>query len=69
VSWTTESKNTAWDITLNLPSDFLGDIVLHVHTPDGRTLSRSTAGTLEGSSVRLPRAFLAGKRTLRFYME
>jgi hypothetical protein len=69
VSWSTESKNAAWNVTLDLAADFLGDVALHVHRPDGRPLSRTAAGAIEGNSIRLPRAFLAGKRTLRFSVE
>jgi hypothetical protein len=69
VSWTTQSKAGAWDISLELPQAFSADILVHIHTPDGRGLSRASAGTVEGHSVRLSRAFLADKRTIQLSVE
>lgn len=66
VTWSTQSKAAAWDIAIDFPQPFSGDIILHIHPPDGRAISRSSAGAVEGQSVRLPHSLLADKRTLRF---
>ena len=65
LSWTCEPAGSRWRATLDLPERWPADLLIHVHRPDGRPLTRASAGTVErGAAVRLPRALLAGTRSL-----
>ena len=65
LSWVTEPAGAGWRVTLDLPEQFPADLLVHVHRPDGRPLTRASAGTVErGTAVRLPTALLLGKRRI-----
>ena len=64
IGWRTEADPHQWRITLTLPETFAADLVLHIHPPDRRALTQTSAGTILGAAILLTRADLAGKRTL-----
>ena len=65
LSWVSEPAGSAWRTTIDLPEQFAADLLVHVHRPDGRALTRASAGTIErGTAVRLSATLLAGKRRI-----
>lgn len=60
VSWTTDSlAGRRWKITLDIPSGFNGDLVLHIHPDDGKQLNRVSIGSLMDRTVTLSKDILA----------
>ena len=67
LSWTTLAKSDrSWHVTINFESPFTGDLVVHIHPPDGKPLSHSTAGTVSGQTVRFTSADLKNQQHLAF---
>ncbi len=65
VSWITGSKSdTSWEVNLDFEADFSGDLIIHIHPPNGAPLRATTLGRIEASRVILARNDLVGKRTL-----
>lgn len=64
LGWVTEPAGAGWRIAIDLPEHFSADLVVHIHPPDGRALSRSTTGAVQRASVVLPAADLQGKRSV-----
>ncbi|MDE3151834.1 MAG: hypothetical protein KGL93_06255, partial [Gemmatimonadota bacterium] len=62
IGWTTEPSGAGWRVEISLPENFAADLVVHIHRPDGRALSRASGGTLQASAVRLAAAELAQVR-------
>jgi hypothetical protein len=62
LGWVTEPTGAGWRITIDLPERYPADLVVHVHPPDGRVLSRSTIGVVRRASVVVPSALLRGRR-------
>lgn len=67
LSWSTEAKgDRSWQVTIDFESPFTGDLVVHVHPPDGQPLRRSTSGTVSGQTVRFAAGDLKGRQHLAF---
>ncbi len=64
LGWTTEPVGGGWRVTVDLPERFAADLAVHVHRPDGRPVTRTSAGTVRGSAVVLTSAESAGRRRL-----
>lgn len=64
LSWVTEPAGPGWRVTIDVPERYAADLVVHVHPPDGRALTRSTVGTVGRASVRLSAAVLQGTRRI-----
>ncbi len=65
ITWKTEAKDDAhWTINLQLPPHFDADLILHLHPPQGKRLSRTSIGVLDGDAVLLSREFLAAHLSL-----
>ena len=66
ISWTTEATATGWHVRIGLPSEkaFDADVVVHFHPGGGRTLKSGTQGTVQGNTVVIAKAELAGRSTL-----
>ncbi len=64
LGWVTEPIGAGWRITIELPDRYGADLVVHVHPPDGRALTRCTIGTVHGASVVLAAAVLQGERRI-----
>ena len=54
-----------WEITLEPQAGFSGDILLHIHPPDGAKLKASTEGEIAGQTVKLPQTRVAAGGTLK----
>ncbi len=67
VSWATRAgTDNTWQVSIDVPEEFRADLIVHVHTPDGRSLQTSTAGSVQKDRVILSREFLAVKRSVSF---
>ncbi|HEX8725749.1 MAG TPA: hypothetical protein VF737_10205 [Gemmatimonadaceae bacterium] len=64
LAWVTEPDGAGWRVTLSLPAQFAANLAVHVHRPDGRALSHASIGTVQGASVLLTPAELAGRERL-----
>ena len=52
VSWSTVAHgDRSWEITLEFPQPFTGDLLVHIHPPDGQPLRQASAGTLAGDAI------------------
>jgi len=66
IGWSTRSlTDRQWKITVDLPRAFAGDLVIHVHAPDGRPLHKTSSGRVQGDSVVFQRNALQGVRRLQ----
>ena len=60
VSWSTHAvASRHWQVTVDIPRGFTGDLVIHVHPDDGQPISRSSLGTIVESAVQLNKDLLA----------
>ena len=65
LSWSTVSRSDrSWEIALEFPQPFAGDLFVHIHPPDGRPLRQTSAGTLVGDAIRLTSDELKSKQRL-----
>jgi len=69
IAWTTESiagpgNSTRWRCRLKLERPLAADLLLHVHTPDGRPLKSTSMGNVLPDRVMLNTAMIAGKTEL-----
>lgn len=65
LSWSTTAKSDrAWEVTIDFESPFTGDLIVHIHPPDGKPLSHSTAGIVSGRTVRFNAAHLKNRQRL-----
>jgi hypothetical protein len=69
ITWTTESlaalgSSVRWRCRLKVEKPFAADLILHVHTPDGRPLTSASMGNVQRDRVALYAAALAGKTEL-----
>jgi hypothetical protein len=65
IGWTTRATgNRSWQVKLELPEEFRGDLLVHIHPPDGQGLKQATAGAIQADAVLLTRQDLKGKREL-----
>lgn len=52
VSWSTEAKSDrSWQIQIDLEGTFSGDLIIHIHPPDGQPLKQTSTGTLNGNTI------------------
>lgn len=63
LSWTTTAAGPreAWAVHIEFATPFSADLVVHIHPPGRKPLRQTSAGELNGQSVKLPAAFLAGR--------
>lgn len=73
VSWTTSAAAESdagragaprWRIEIEFDKPFAADLIVHVHTPDGRPLRSASLGQLQRDRVVLSSALLAGKTSV-----
>jgi hypothetical protein len=69
ITWTTESlsgpgNSVRWRCRLKLEKPLAADLILHVHTPDGRPLKSASMGNARRDRVVLNAASLTGKTEL-----
>lgn len=52
ISWSTRTIGAGrWEITVDVPKGFSGDLVVHIHPNDDRPLRSTSLGTLEGNKI------------------
>ncbi len=67
LSWTTLAKaSRSWQVNMDFESTFTGNLVVHIHPPDGQPLRHSSAGALSSYAVRFAAADLKNQRRLTF---
>jgi hypothetical protein len=63
ITWTTEAiSDSNWHIVVETAAEFRGDVRLHIHPPAGGPLRSASTGTVEETTLVLPRAALRGGR-------
>jgi hypothetical protein len=54
LGWSTVAhSDRSWEVTLDFPLPFTGDLLVHIHPPDGQPLRQTSAGALAGSAIHL----------------
>jgi hypothetical protein len=54
LSWSTVARSDrSWEITLDFPQPFTGDLFVHIHPPEGQPLRQTSAGTIAGTAIHL----------------
>lgn len=62
VSWTTKANGAhGWKVILDVSAGFSGDVLVHIHPPDGRLLKSASTGTVSGTRIQLPRSLFANQ--------
>lgn len=56
----------SWEVAVNLDAPFSADLLVHLHLPDRRMPLSTSAGSLQGSAVLLPRALLKERGSVGF---
>ena len=52
LSWsTTAQEGRSWEIRIDCEQPFAGELLVHVHPPDGQSLQKTSAGTLAGNAI------------------
>ncbi|MCL5671645.1 MAG: hypothetical protein M1423_10185, partial [Acidobacteria bacterium] len=69
ITWTTESlpgpgKSVRWRCHLKFDKPFAAELIVHVHTPDGRPLTSASIGEVQHDRIALTTAVLAGQTEL-----
>lgn len=60
VSWSTQSvSNHEWKVTVDVPTGFSGDLVIHIHPDDGKPIRRASAGVVDAGFVTLHKDLFA----------
>ena len=60
VSWSTQSlSNHQWKVTVDMPTGFSGDLIIHIHPNDGKPISRSSVGAVDAGFVTLHKDLFA----------
>ena len=69
LNWSTLAQSDrSWQVQITLQSAFAGDLVVHIHPPDGQPLLHTSAGTLSGSAIRFTREELQGAKQLALHV-
>ena len=62
LSWSTQATgDRSWEVRIDFESAFAGDLVVHIHPPDGQPLRQATSGRLFGSAVHFTAADLSNQ--------
>ena len=65
LSWSTVAHgDRAWEVRIAFGSAFSGDLMVHIHPPDGRPLRQTSAGALAGNAIRFTDAELQDTKQL-----
>jgi len=65
LSWSTVAHgDRSWEVQVDFDSAFSGDLLIHIHAPDGQPLRHTSAGTLSGNAIRFTREELQGTKQL-----
>ena len=67
IAWTTEATgDRAWEVTLDVAKGFSGDVLLHIHPPDGSSLKSASVGAVRSSQVKLDRSLFVSQTHFEF---
>lgn len=67
LSWTTTAiDNTEWEVAIETSAIFAGDLVVHIHPPDNRSLQSSSFGKIDRNRVMISREAFATNRAMKF---
>lgn len=65
LSWTTQAVNAReWNVDLSVQRGFTGDVIIHIHPPDGGALAKSSTGEVTGNTVVLKKELLGTQEKL-----
>lgn len=65
IDWSTRAvTERRWNINVSVPRGFDGDLIIHVHPPDGKMLNRTSEGELSGNTVVLHKHLLRSATSL-----
>lgn len=67
LGWSTVARdNHSWEVRIDFDTVFSGDLLVHIHPPDGQPLRQTSAGTLSGNAIRFTRSELQNTQHLEF---
>ncbi|HEY1213448.1 MAG TPA: hypothetical protein VGE93_07420, partial [Bryobacteraceae bacterium] len=70
ITWSTEAAaGGSWSVVIETPQNFAGDLMIHIHPPNGRKLSSTSVGRLQGNAVLIERGQLQGKQRLELRVQ
>jgi hypothetical protein len=64
ISWTTKSTGNGWEVSVEVTDGFTGNLVIHIHPPDGRRLQTASAGEVSNDRVVISHETLTGSRKM-----
>ena len=65
LGWSTTARSDrSWQIEIDFEGAFSGDLLVHIHPPDGQPLRHTSAGVLSGSAIHLTADQLRGIQQL-----
>lgn len=69
VSWSTVAdRERSWRVQIDFDAAFEGDLLVHIHAPDGQPLRHTSSGTVIDSAIYFKRQELADKRQLLLHV-
>lgn len=70
ISWNTQpASGGSWSVVIETPQGFRGDLMIHIHPPNGRKLTSTSVGQLQGNAVLIERGQIQGKPTLELRVQ
>jgi hypothetical protein len=68
LSWSTATRaSRSWEITIDFDQPFTGDLLVHVHPPDGQPLEQTSSGTLVDGAIYFTAKELSSIRNLTIH--
>ena len=65
LNWSTVARgNRSWEITIDFIESFTGDLVVHLHPPDGQPLRQTSVGSLADTAIHFTKSELQGTKHL-----
>lgn len=66
LSWSTTARgDRGWEVQIDFAGSFTGDLLVHIHPPDGQPLRQTSAGTLAGHAIHFAASELRDKQQVR----
>lgn len=67
LGWSTVAQGErSWQVEVDFEQPFTGDLAVHIHPPDGQPLRHTSAGRIDGDTIRFAAADLLSTRHLDF---
>ncbi len=65
LGWSTIAhSDRSWEVQIDFDSSFSGDLLIHIHPPDGEPLRHTSSGTLSGNAIHFKREELQDRKQL-----